>query len=82
MAVGKKPDWYRGAYLVEVLGYCAECHKLRFPLVELNSAMYLADAIDGLGGRTHTEHHARSRDRCRRVIGGRLRIAAWLGFAA
>ena len=50
MAVGKQPDWYRGAYLVEVLGYCAECHKLRFPLVELNSDMYLADAIDGLGG--------------------------------
>ena len=49
MAVGKKPDWYRGAYLVEVLGYCAECHKLRFPLVELDSEMYLADAIDGLG---------------------------------
>ena len=50
MAVGKQPDWYRGAYLVEVLGYCAECHKLRFPLVELNSDMYLAVAIDGLRG--------------------------------
>ena len=62
MAVGKKPDWYRGAYLVEVLGYCAECHKLRFPLVELNSDMYLADAMGW--GRTHTEHHAGSRDRC------------------
>ena len=53
MAVGKKPDWYRGAYLVEVLGYCAECHKLRFPLVELNSDMYLADAIDGLGANSY-----------------------------
>ena len=50
MAVGKKPDWYRGAYLVEVLGYCAECHKLRILLVALNSDMHLADAIDGLGG--------------------------------
>ena len=49
MAVGKKPDWYRDAYLVEVLGYCAECNKLRILLVELNSGMNLADAIDGLG---------------------------------
>lgn len=36
VAAGQSADWYRGAYLVRVLGHCGECHTPRDMLGGLN----------------------------------------------
>lgn len=52
VAVGQSAEWYRGAYLVRVLGHCGECHTPRDMLGGLNWYSPFAgnpDAPDGDG---------------------------------
>jgi mono/diheme cytochrome c family protein len=46
--VGKSPEWNRGAYLVEALGHCGECHTPRRVTQSLdNSRKFAGGAIEG-----------------------------------
>lgn len=45
---GKSPEWNRGAYLVEPLGHCAECHSPRNVMGAIKGkARYSGTEIDG-----------------------------------
>jgi mono/diheme cytochrome c family protein len=44
---GRAPEWNRGAYLVEALGHCGECHTPRTRLGGLDRALTLAGTRDG-----------------------------------
>jgi len=46
----KGPAWNRGAYLVEALGHCGECHSPRDALGGFVDGMHLAGTADGPGG--------------------------------
>ena len=48
--LGKGVSWNRGAYLVEALSHCGECHTPRDPLGGLKAEMHLAGTVDGPGG--------------------------------
>ncbi len=43
--VSKSPQWNRGAYLVDALGHCGECHTPRNLLYGLESSRKLAGAV-------------------------------------
>lgn len=47
---GKSDEWNRGAYLVDALGHCGECHTPRNIMGGLKSDMYLAGNTDGPDG--------------------------------
>lgn len=50
--LGQRPEaWYRGAYLVEVLGHCGQCHTPRDRLGGLQEDRHLAGAAAGPDGR-------------------------------
>ena len=42
--------WNRGAYLVQALGHCAECHSPRNPLGAIDPGMHYAGTHSGPGG--------------------------------
>ena len=44
---GRSPEWNRGAYLVEALGHCGECHTPRGTLSGLDRGRHLAGTRDG-----------------------------------
>ena len=44
------PEIARGAYLVDVLGHCGECHTPRNMLGAMDRSRWLAGAVDGPGG--------------------------------
>ncbi len=46
----KSPSWNRGAYLVEALGHCGECHTPRGALGGLDRSRWLAGTTDGPDG--------------------------------
>jgi len=46
----RSEQWNRGAYLVEVLGHCGECHTPRDPLGGLDRSMHLAGSATGAEG--------------------------------
>ena len=46
----KSEEWNRGAYLVEALAHCGECHTPRNAFGALDRAMWLAGTIDGPDG--------------------------------
>lgn len=46
----KADDWNRGAYLVEALTHCGECHTPRNFMGALDRSMHLAGTADGPGG--------------------------------
>jgi mono/diheme cytochrome c family protein len=48
---GKDAVWNRGAYLVQVLGHCPECHTPRNLLGGLDTSRYLAGAAKGPDGK-------------------------------
>ncbi len=47
----RSAQWNRGAYLVEVLGHCGECHTPRGPLGGLDRSMHLAGSATGAEGK-------------------------------
>ena len=47
---GRSDPWNRGAYLVEALGHCAECHTPRGPLGGFKAGMALAGNPEGPDG--------------------------------
>ena len=47
---GQSPQWNRGAYLVEALGHCGECHTPRNLMGGLRKGMRHAGAVDGPDG--------------------------------
>ena len=47
---GRSAEWNRGAYLVEALSHCGECHTPRGTLGALDRGMWLAGAKDGPEG--------------------------------
>ncbi|MEO3435296.1 cytochrome c [Inquilinus sp. CAU 1745] len=49
-AAAVRAEQSRGAYLVEALGHCAQCHTPRGPLGGLDEDLHLAGAEDGPGG--------------------------------
>jgi len=46
----KGPAWNRGAYLVEALSHCGECHSPRDALGGFVGGMHLAGTTEGPGG--------------------------------
>lgn len=46
----KSPSWNRGAYLVEALGHCGECHTPRGTLGGLDRSRWLAGTTEGPDG--------------------------------
>jgi len=46
----KSPEWNRGAYLVDALSHCGECHTPRNFLGGFKSGLYLAGTTEGPGG--------------------------------
>ncbi len=48
----KSAAWNRGAYLVNALGHCSECHTQRNPLGGLKSDMMFAGSTDGAEGKS------------------------------
>ena len=61
----RSPEWNRGAYLVEGLGHCGDCHTPRNLAQALdNRRKFEGDAYRGLA---RLQHHTRSRLRRRRV---------------
>ncbi len=48
---GRTPEWNRGAYLVEALGHCGECHTPRGFLGGLDRGRHLAGTRDGPDGK-------------------------------
>jgi mono/diheme cytochrome c family protein len=46
----KSPEWNRGAYLVEAVGHCGECHTPRSDLSALDHSMSLAGTLKGPDG--------------------------------
>ncbi len=49
--LGRPAAWYRGAYLVEVMGHCGQCHTPRTWLGGLNTDRPYAGTTAGPGGR-------------------------------
>ena len=47
---GQSPQWNRGAYLVQALGHCGECHTPRNLMGGLQKGMRHAGAVDGPDG--------------------------------
>lgn len=47
---GRSDSWNRGAYLVEALGHCGECHTPRDALGGLDGERWLAGTVDGPDG--------------------------------
>ena len=47
---GKSAEWNRGAYLVEAVGHCGECHTPRSGLGALDHSMALAGTVNGPDG--------------------------------
>ena len=47
---GQSAVWNRGAYLVDALTHCGECHTPRNPLGGLDGDLYLAGTADGPEG--------------------------------
>jgi len=47
---GRQTDWNRGAYLVQALAHCGECHTLRNVFGAANEDMFLAGTPDGPDG--------------------------------
>jgi len=47
---GKSPEWNRGAYLVEALGHCGECHTPRGMLGGFQTSKHLAGTNTGPDG--------------------------------
>ena len=46
----RSPQWNRGAYLVEALAHCGECHTRRNVFGALDRDMWLAGTVDGPDG--------------------------------
>lgn len=46
----KSPAWNRGAYLVEALAHCGECHTPRNVLGALQAELHMAGTLDGPDG--------------------------------
>ena len=46
----RSPQWNRGAYLVEALAHCSECHTRRNVFGALDRDMWLAGTVDGPDG--------------------------------
>ncbi len=51
-SVDKSPRWNRGAYLVQALGHCAECHSPRNRLGAIDARLRFAGTRDGPEGET------------------------------
>ncbi len=69
------PEWNRGAYLVEALGHCGDCHTPRNLLFGLKRASEIRGR--GRAGLEGVQHHARPGLGHRRLVGG---AAARLSF--